>query len=103
MASSSRKRKSPIDRKTIITERLSADWDGFDHPLWRNEAANKLHFAIETLLCIIAMNQDPTPESNAAAAAIIYITDWDEDEFMANVNDVMEKVMLVNSQEGGMQ
>jgi hypothetical protein len=49
------------------------------------------------------MNQDPTPESNAAAAAIIYITDWDEDEFMENVNDVMEKVMLVNSQEGGMQ
>lgn len=103
MPSSSRNRKSVLDRKTIITERLIADWGGIDHPLWRNEAAEKLQFAIETLLCIIAMNDDPTPESNAAAAAVIYVTDWDMDEFMENVNDVMEKVMLVNSQEGGMQ
>lgn len=103
MPSSSRNRKSVLDRKTIITERLITDWGGIDHPLWRNEAAEKLQFAIETLLCIIAMNDDPTPESNAAAAAVIYVTDWDMDEFMENVNDVMEKVMLVNSQEGGMQ
>lgn len=103
MPSSSRKPKLAINRKTIITERLTADWGGIDHPLWRKEAADKINLAIETFLCIMAMNDDATPESNAAASALIFITGWNMDEFMENVNDVMEKVMLVNSQEGGMQ
>ena len=103
MPSFSQSQKSALDRKAKIVKNLTAEWDGIDHPLWRNEAAEKLQFAIETLLCIIAMNEAPTPESNAAAAALIFITDWDEEEFLHNVNDVSEKVMLVNSQEGGMQ
>ena len=91
------------DQKTKIIERLKRDWDGTDHPLWRHEAAEKLNFAIETLLCIIAMSKKPTNEASAAATALIYITGWDEDEFNENVSDVLNRIMLLNEQEGGMQ
>ena len=93
----------PHDQKIKILERLKRDWDGTDHPLWRSEAADKLNFAIETLLCIIAMSKKPTNEANAAATALIYITGWNEDEFNENVNDVLDRIMLLNEQEGGMQ
>lgn len=93
----------PHDPKVKILERLKRDWDGTDHPLWRSEAAEKLNFAIETLLCIIAMSKKPTNEANAAATALIYITGWNEDEFNENVNDVLDRIMLLNEQEGGMQ
>jgi hypothetical protein len=102
MGSSSRKIQS-FDRKAKIVERLTANWDGIDHPLWRKEAANKIQFVIETLLCIIAMSDDMTPESSAAAAALMVLTEWDEEEFLANMKDVTQKVMLMNEQEGGMQ
>lgn len=44
-----------------------------------------------------------TPESSAAAAALMVLTEWDEEEFLANMKDVTQKVMLMNEQEGGMQ
>ena len=44
-----------------------------------------------------------TPEASTAIAALIVLTDWDQDEFMANIDDINEKVMLMNEQEGGMQ
>jgi hypothetical protein len=71
--------------------------------MWRIEASDKLNFAIETLLCIIAMNDKPSNEANAAATALIYITNWTEDQFYQNVNDVMNRIMLLNHHEGGMQ
>jgi hypothetical protein len=49
------------------------------------------------------MSKKPTNESNAAATALIYITEWTEDEFNENVNDVLDRIMLLNEQEGGMQ
>jgi hypothetical protein len=93
----------PFNRKAKIVEHLTADWGGIDHPLWRNEAAEKLLLAIETFLCIIAMSDEMTPETNAAAAAIVFITGWTEEEFNENARDVYEKVILANNQEGGMQ
>lgn len=103
MGSSSRKTHS-FDRKAKIVERLTADWGGIDHPLWRKEAADKIQFVIEGLLCIIAMSDGArTPEVSTAIAALIVLTDWDQDEFMANIDDINEKVMLMNEQEGGMQ
>lgn len=102
MGSSSRKIRS-FDRKAKIVERLTADWGGIDHPLWRNEAASKIQFVIETLLCIIAMNDEMTTETAAASTALLVLTEWKEEEFLENMKDVTEKVMLLNEQEGGMQ
>jgi hypothetical protein len=58
---------------------------------------------IETLLCIIAMNDEMTPETAAASTALLVLTEWKEEEFLENMKDVTEKVMLLNEQEGGMQ
>lgn len=91
------------DAKMKITDQLRKDWDGTDHPLWRNEAADKLSFAVETLLCIVAMAKKPTIEAQVAATALVYITDWTEEEFNQNVSDVMDRIVLANEQEGGMQ
>ena len=103
MESSSQKGMAAFDRRAKIVEQLTTNWDGIDHPLWRKEAANKIQFVIETLLCIIAMNDEMTPETSAAAAALVVLTEWDEEEFLANMKDVSQKVMLMNEQEGGMQ
>lgn len=104
MPSSSQKPTQPFNRKAAIVDRLTADWGGIDHPLWRKEAADKVQFVIEGLLCIIAMSDGArTPEASTAIAALIILTDWDQDEFIANMDDINEKVMLMNEQEGGMQ
>lgn len=103
MGSSSQRVMQPFDRKAKIVERLTANWEGIDHPLWRKEAADKIQFVIETLLCIIAMNDEMTPEAAAAGTALLVLTEWEEEEFLANMKDVTQKVMLLNEQEGGMQ
>lgn len=106
MKSSSQNQNLEIDRKSEIIDRLTADWGGIDHPLWRHEAANKINLVIETLLCIIAMSAEDkkgTPEGAAALTALITLTGWDFDQFQENLSDVIEKVELMNSQMGGMQ
>jgi hypothetical protein len=93
--------------KSKTIERLTEDWGGIDHPLWRMEIANKVAFTIETLLCIVAMSANKkkgTDEGAAALACLITLTGWDFDEFQSNLDDVMSKVDLLHAEsEGGMQ
>lgn len=71
------------------------------------EAANKIAFTIETLLCIIAMSANKkrgSDEGAAALACLISLTGWDFDEFHEHLDDVMSKVDLLHTEaEGGIQ
>ena len=49
------------------------------------------------------MNKKATIDTQVAATALIYMTGWTEDEFNENVSDVIDRIMLANEHEGGMQ
>ena len=90
------------DHKIEITEKLKADWQGIDHPLWRSESVAAINSILEGCLYAYAFSESDMVDA-VLAAIILSVTKWNEEELDKNLDRVCDKIDLVMGQEGGMQ
>ena len=85
-----------------ILNLLTRDWEGIDHPLWRQELETSIH-AITVMLMWMA-GYTKRPGSDAAVALLQMITDWDGEEFTQHMRQLNNLVgTAIEAAENGIQ